>query len=180
MNSITKSGEHKIATADAGNGQYAVEDAESSEMLELEVERLQEELAAERERGLRTLADFDNYRRRVRRERADAEQAGKRDILLALLEVMDDFERALEHVKEVSDPVAEGLRMIHQRFNSLLQANGVTSFDSKGLPFDPTMHEALSVVETDQDESGTVYEDVRRGYLWNGELLRPTRVIVVR
>ena len=92
---------------------------------------------------------------------------------------MDDFERALGHVGEASDPVAEGLRMIHQRFDSLLQANGVTSFDGKGRPFDPTMHEALSVVETDRGESGTVYEEVRRGYLWNGELLRPTRVIVV-
>jgi molecular chaperone GrpE (heat shock protein) len=86
---MMESGEHKIATADAGIGQCAVEDAESSGLLELEVERLRDELAAERGRGLRTLAEFDNYRRRIRRERADAEQAGKRDILLALLDVMD-------------------------------------------------------------------------------------------
>jgi molecular chaperone GrpE len=122
----------------------------SYELVEREVERLSEELAAERDRGLRTLAEFDNYRRRTRQERGRAEQDGQREILLALLEVMDDFERALEHVGEASDPVAEGLRMIHQRFDSLLQANGVTSFDSKGRPFDPTTHEALSVVETDR------------------------------
>ena len=160
--------------------QHTPEDADGLELVEPELERLREELAQERESSLRTLAEFDNYRRRTRQERARAEQDGQREIFLALLEVMDDFERALEHVEEASDPVAEGLRMIHQRFDSLLQANGVTSFDSKGLPFDPTVHEALSVIETDQAESGTVYDEVRRGYLLNGELLRPTRVIVVR
>jgi molecular chaperone GrpE len=169
--------EHVGPARDKG---HTAEEAMSFELVEPEVERLREELAAERERGLRTLAEFDNYRRRTRQERARAEQDGQRDILLALLEVMDDFERALGHLGEASDPVAEGLRMIQRRFDSLLQANGVTSFDSKGFPFDPTTHEALSVVETDRGESGTVYEEVRRGYLRNGELLRPARVIVVR
>ena len=177
---MVKSGERKIATADAGNGQYSVEDAENSELLELEVERLRDELAAERENGLRTLADFDNYRRRVRRERADAEQAGKRDILLALLDVMDDFDRALAHVGEAPGAVADGLRLIHQRLSRVLESNCVTTFQSKGQQFDPTVHEAISVVESDEHESGTVYEENLRGYLWNGELLRPARVTVVR
>lgn len=164
----------------ARDNRPTAEGAMGFELVEPEVERLREELAQERERGLRTLAEFDNYRRRTRQERARAEEDGQREILLALLEVLDDFERALGHVGKASDPVAEGLRMIHRRFDSLLQANGVTSFDSKGLPFDPTTHEALSVVETDRGESGAVYEEVRRGYLRNGELLRPARVIVVR
>jgi molecular chaperone GrpE len=131
-------------------------------------------------RGLRTLAEFDNYRRRVRRERARAEEAGKRDILLALLDVMDDFDRALAHVGESPGAVADGLRLIHQRLSRVLEANSVTSFQSVGERFDPTLHEAMSVIESDEYESGTVYEEDRRGYLWNGELLRPARVIVVR
>lgn len=177
---MIESGEHGLDMTTTGNGQYGAEEAERSELLEQEVERLREELAAEHELYLRTLAEFDNYRRRTRQERARAENEGKRELLLALLEVMDDFERALEHVEEASGPVAEGLRMIHQRFQSLLQANSVTSIESKGHPFDPTMHEALSVVEADRGESGTVYEEVRRGYLWDGELLRPARVLVVK
>jgi molecular chaperone GrpE len=177
---MIESVEHNMATADAVNGQYAVKDAESSELLELEVERLKEELDAERERGLRTLAEFDNYRRRVRRERADAERAGKRDILLSLLDVMDDFDRALKHLGEAPDAVADGLRLIHQRLSRVLESNGVTAFQSKGQQFDPTVHEAMSVVESDEYESGTVYEEDSRGYLWNSELLRPARVIVVR
>ena len=175
-----ESGDHKLATADDGNGQYGVEGAASSESLELEVERLREELAQERERGLRTLAEFDNYRRRVRRERADAELSGKRDIILALLDLMDDFDRARAHVGEASDAVADGLRLIHQRLSRVLEANGVTPFQSVGEQFDPTVHEAMSVVESDEHESGAVYEEDRRGYLWNGELLRPARVTVVR
>ena len=177
---MMESGEHKLAMADDGKGQYGVEDAESSEPLELEVKRLQQELDAERERGLRTLAEFDNYRRRVRRERADAEQAGKRDILLALLDAMDDFDRALAHVSEAPGAVADGLRLIHQRLSRVLEANGVAPFQSVGEQFDPTLHEAMSVVESDEHESGIVYEEDSRGYLWNGELLRPARVIVVR
>ena len=175
-----ESGERKLAMADAGKGRHDAGGAASPEPLELEVERLREELAQERERGQRTLADFDNYRRRVRRERAHAEDAGKRDIILALLDVTDDFDRALAHVGEASDAVADGLRLIHQRLSRVLEANGVTPFRSVGEQFDPTVHEAVSVIESDEHESGTVYEEDRRGYVWNGEVLRPARVTVVR
>ena len=177
---MMESGEHKLKTATAGNGQYGVEREEGSEQLEQEVERLLEELEAERARGLRTLADFDNYRRRARREHARAEQEGKRDLLLTLLDVMDDFDRALGHVGEASDAVADGLRLIHQRLGRVLESNGVTPFLSAGEQFDPEIHEAMTVADSDEYESGMVSEEERRGYLWNGELLRPARVIVVR
>lgn len=149
-------------------------------LLELEVERLREELASEREQSLRTLADFDNYRRRVRRERATLEHSGKKELLLALLEVADDFDRALAHVGDTTGAVADGLRLIHQRLNIVLRSNGVTAFESEGHAFNPTVHEAMSTVESDEHESDTVYSEERRGYLWNDELLRPARVVVVR
>ena len=145
-----------------------------------EVARLNEELKTERERGLRLLAEFDNYRRRTRQEHALAEQAGKKELLLALLDLMDDFERAMLHIDETSDAVAEGVRLIQQRFNDVLHANGVTPFESEGQPFDPTIHEAMSVIDGDEDQSGVVYAEHRRGYLINGELLRPARVAVFR
>lgn len=145
-----------------------------------EVARLEEELSAERESHLRTLADFDNYRRRVRREGAAAGREGRRELLLALLEVMDDFDRALIHAEEAPKPFADGLRLVRRRMNDILQSNGVTPLESVGHPFDPNLHEAVSVVEGDGQGSGVVHSEDRRGYLWDGELLRPSRVAVVK
>ena len=172
--------EHIQETTLSDNGLYEVIEVEHTEVLEPEVVRLKEELATERERGLRMLAEFDNYRRRTRQEHALAEQDGKREVLLALLEVMDDFDRALLHVGEASDAVANGLRLIRQRFNDVLHSNGVTPFDSEGQPFDPIVHEAITMIDSDGHESGTVYAEDRRGYFINGELLRPARVAVLK
>ena len=160
---------------------YHVVDEESREVVGQEIARLEEQLAEEREQRLRTLAEFDNYRRRTRQEVAGAQQSGKREVLLAFLDVMDDFDRALLHLDDASDAVVEGLRLIRQRFNDVLISNGVTAFDSEGEPFDPMVHEAISVIDADDGrEAGTVYAEERRGYLLNGELLRPARVVVLR
>ena len=162
------------------NDGYEVMEVERPEASEHEVVRLKEELVAERDRGLRMLAEFDNYRRRTRQEHARAEEDGKREVLLALLDLMDDFDRALLHIGEAPDAVAKGLSLIRQRFSDLLHLNRVTPFDSEGTPFDPTVHEAMTMIDSDGDESGTVYSESRRGYLINGKLLRPARVAVLK
>ena len=171
---------HIQETKLSDNGLYEVAEVERQGSLEPEAVRLKEELANERERGLRLLAEFENYRRRTRQEQALAEQNGKREVLLALLDVMDDFDRALLHVGEAPDAVADGLRLIRQRFSDVLQSNGVRPFDSEGEPFDPTVHEAMTVIDSDGEESGTVYSEHRRGYFIKGELLRPARVAVLK
>jgi molecular chaperone GrpE len=145
-----------------------------------EVKNLGEELDRERELRLRALADFDNYRKRVERERGLAALSGKRGLVLSLLDVMDDFERALEHTEDSSDAVAEGLRAIYQRLANVMEAQGVTPIETVGQPFDPALHEAISAVETDEVEPGAVLDEVSRGYIWNGELLRPARVRVAK
>ena len=174
--------EHTQETTLSDSGLYEVIEAEPTEVLDDEIRRLKEELANEREQSLRMLAEFDNYRRRTRQERAVAEQSGKREVLLALLDVMDDFDRALLHVGEASDAVSNGLRLIRQRFSDVLRSNGVTPFDSEGKPFDPTIHEAMTMIDNDGDgdKSETVYAEDRRGYFMNGELLRPARVAVLK
>jgi molecular chaperone GrpE len=171
---------HIQETELADNGLYEVIEGESTGELDPEIVRLTEELDTERESGLRMLAEFDNYRRRTRQEQALAEQNGKREVLLALLDVMDDFDRALLHVGLAPDPVADGLRLIRQRFSDVLHSNNVIPFDSEGEPFDPTVHEAMTVIDSDGEESGTVYTEHRRGYFINGELLRPARVAVLK
>ena len=171
---------HIQETRLSDNGLYEVTEVERQDSMEHEAMGLNEELACERERVVRLLAEFDNYRRRTRQEHALAEQNGKREVLLALLDVMDDFDRALLHVGEAPDAVLNGLRLIRQRFSDLLQANAVAPFDSEGRPFDPTVHEAMTVIDSDGEGAGTVYTEHRRGYFINGELLRPARVGVLK
>jgi len=162
------------------NGIYEVSDGKAPASIDSDIARLQEDLTTERERHLRLLAEFDNYRRRTKEERALAEETGKREVLLALLDVKDDVDRALLHIRETSDAVADGLRLIQQRFNNLLEAQGVTGFESEGEVFDPEIHEAMTMIDGDGEQSGTVYSEHRRGYLMNGKLLRPARVAVLK
>lgn len=160
------------------NGIYEVSDGPTSG--HSNIARLQEDLTTERERRLRLLAEFDNYRRRTKQEQALAEETGKREVLLALLDVKDDVDRALLHIRETSDAVANGLRLIQQRFNNLLEAHGVTAFESEGEVFDPEIHEAMTMIDGDGEQTGTVYSEHLRGYLMNGKLLRPARVAVLK
>ena len=162
------------------NDIYEVGGAEGRMSGDSNIARLQEDLTTERERRLRLLAEFDNYRRRMKHEAALAEANGKREVLLALLDLKDDVDRALLHIRETADAVADGLRLIQQRFSNLLEANGVTAFESEGEVFDPEIHEAVTMIDGDGEQSGTVYSEHRRGYLMNGKLLRPARVAVLK
>jgi molecular chaperone GrpE len=143
-----------------------------------EVETLKEQLRREHEMYVRALADFDNYRRRVESERTAAAQRGKREIILSLLELVDSFELALQHIDDAPRSLAEGLKAIYRRLQHLLEREGVTPLQSVGQPFDPRLHEAIESVRSETSEPGTVVEEVQRGYRWGDELLRPARVRV--
>jgi molecular chaperone GrpE len=142
------------------------------------LESLRAELEQEHDRYLRTRADFENYRRRVERDRDVAARQAKRDLLLALVDLADGFDRALVHVGESPDSVAAGLFGMQRRLGSVLEAEGVKSFESVGQPFDPTLHEAMATVRDGGGAPGTVVDEAGRGYLWKDELLRPARVRV--
>jgi molecular chaperone GrpE len=143
-----------------------------------EIEGLRAELQQEHDRYLRTRADFENYRRRVERDRDVAARQAKRELLKALVDLADGFDRALVHVDESPDSVAAGLHGMQRRLSSLLEAEGVKSFESVGQPFDPTRHEAMATVRDFEGAPGTVVDEAGRGYLWKDELLRPARVRV--
>ncbi|MFY9554940.1 MAG: nucleotide exchange factor GrpE [Blastocatellia bacterium] len=143
-----------------------------------EIERLKESLREEHDMYLRALADFENYRRRVERERGSAARAGKRELIISLLPVLDSFDRALQHIGDKPSPMYEGFLAIHRKLMSLLEAQGVTPFDSVGETFDPELHEAIGSVQSDEYEPGVVVDEVQRGYRWGDELLRPARVRV--
>ncbi len=145
-----------------------------------EVTRLKAELGREHDMYLRALADFDNYRSRTDRERAKAADSGKRELVLPLLDVVDGFDRALAHSTNVPAGILEGFHAIHRNLLDLLQGHGVTPVISLGQPFDPAIHEAIGTVEGSEYPTGSVAGEVRRGYRFHNELLRPARVRVAQ
>jgi molecular chaperone GrpE len=145
-----------------------------------EVERLQSEVRREHDMYLRALADFENYRRRMERELAGAGRGGKRDVIVSLLDVLDTFDNALAHIETVPSALAEGVQAIHRKLLSSMERHGVIPFESVGHVFDPRFHEAVGSVPSEQHAPGTVVDEVRRGYVWGDELLRPARVRVAQ
>ncbi len=143
-----------------------------------EVQRLEVELINERERTLRALADFNNYRRRVERDGSKLAEEGKRAIILPLLDIIDDLEKALQSSSDKRQPFIQGVQNIYKKFLGLLETQGVLPFESVGTPFDHNLHEAVAIAKHKGSEPGVVVDELRRGYFWNNELLRPAQVRV--
>ncbi len=128
---------------------------------------------------LRLAADFDNYRKRTRREMEDARKFGIESLLRDVLPVLDNFERALAAAEEDdSHPLVSGIRMVMKQFRDVLDHYGVRGFDSLGEVFDPEKHEALSQMPSAEHEAGTILNEHERGYMIHERLLRPARVVV--
>ena len=169
-----KSGKEAAVFAGPGESPRLLRPADLAE----ESEALREELRKERDRHLHTLADFKNYRRHVEREGNRLAEAGKREILLPLIGIVDDMEKALQWAGEGEGPITAGLKNIYQKLLAILEAQEVRSFDSQGRAFTPDLHEAVAMAKSTEVDQGTVVEDLRRGYLWRSELLRPAQVRV--
>jgi molecular chaperone GrpE len=126
-------------------------------------------------------AEFDNYRKRVERERADNIARAQAQVLERLLEPLDDLMRIADFdpATTPSGALHEGAEMVEKKFMRAMEAVGVETIEAEGKPFDPTIHEALTTVPTDNpDEDGTVAQVFQRGYRLKGVLLRPARVVV--
>jgi len=146
------------------------------------LEALQEELASCRDRFLRTAAEFDNYRKRTERERREHAERTVGDLLLDLVAVVDDFERALhaEPGPEGGDAYRQGVELIHRRLLELLARRGVTPIDAVGADFDPNLHQAVTTEPAGDRRDGEVIEQFRRGYMIGDRLLRPAMVKVAQ
>ena len=158
--------------------------AASDDAAERPVEHDIEELlakAAERDEFLalaqRTQADFENYRKRVAREAAAAEDRGMSKLARELLPALDSLELALESVDNESH-LAEGIRLVHAELAGALARVGIEAYSPKGERFDPELHEAMAQHPVDGAEPGTVVEVYQQGYRLNGAVLRPARVVV--
>jgi molecular chaperone GrpE len=132
------------------------------------------------DRLLRSTAEFDNYRKRVERERRDLVDATASDVVRDLLPVLDDFERALAAPGGADDAFRRGVELIHRRLLDVLRVRGVEPFDSVGQIFDPAVHEAVATEPVGRGREGEIVAELGRGYRLNGRLLRPARVKVAQ
>lgn len=142
-----------------------------------EVAELRREIADLRDRSVRTLADFDNYRKRSERERRDAVRYAAAAPLGDLLEVVDNLGRALA-AGGTADDLKLGVEMTLRQLEDVLRRHGVESVPAAGELFDPAHHEAVSRLEDPDVDAPTVVEELQRGYRLHDRLLRPARVVV--
>jgi molecular chaperone GrpE len=152
------------------------------EELVVQIEKLEKENHELSDRLLRTMAEFDNYRKRVAREKEDLLKYGAEKMALDILPVADNFERALEQAKTAKNAasVVEGVEMIFKQFLATLEKFNIKPFDSIGQAFDPEKHEAMAQQENGEYAENTVMAEFQKGYFLNGKLLRPARVVVSR
>ncbi len=133
-----------------------------------------EELEKEHDRYLRLMSVFDFFRRRTSERCLEAGQRGKRDLLLGLLDVADDFERALQS----GENGAASARPVYEHLLSIFSANGLQRIETEGMDFDPAVHEAVMTEDDFDFLPGTIIREIRSGWTLDGKLLRPARVSV--
>jgi molecular chaperone GrpE len=141
-----------------------------------------DEAARMKDIWMRTAADFDNFRKRSRKEVEDARKGGREDLLKEMLPVFDNLERGMQSAKQATDvkAVVDGLSMILKQFESTLAKVGIQKVTTLGLPFDPMVHEAIQQVETAEHAPGTVVAEVQPGYISGDRLVRAAMVVVAK
>lgn len=175
LNEVMQEALEAVERAEEVDRQGGTDDTENSVA---EIADLEAEIADLRDRSARTLADFENFRRRVERERIEDRRFAAMDVLKEFLPVIDNLERALA-ASGPADDLKTGVELIFKQMQELLRAAGVERLVSEGEPFDPQYHEAVSRDEDPSVESPTVSAELQAGYLLHDRLLRPAIVKVV-
>lgn len=163
--------------------QNKLEDLETEEVSEeLSIEnKLKAEIAEANDKYVRLYAEFDNYKRRTIKERRDLLQTAGKDVIVELLPVVDDFERAFKAMEKSDDIIAvkEGVTLIYQKLHNTLTQKGLKVMETKGEVFDPEFHEAItSIPAPSEDLKGKIVDELEKGYSLNDKVIRFAKVIV--
>jgi len=132
------------------------------------------------EKWLRSVAEFENYRKRSRKEWELLKQQSKTEVILEILNTIDDFERAFSVAEDEDSEFVQGIRLIYNNLVSVLEKFGVQEIESYGRSFDPSFHMAVGQLETEDVENGHVAEVIQKGYRLDETVIRPARVIVAK
>ena len=143
------------------------------------IEELEKEVAEWKDKYLRSMAEFENFRKRTISEKAEWIRLATQTFALEICAVLDNFERAIQQAteEEKSTPFGKGVLMIEQQLRKALEKEGVKRIEALGEPFNPEFHEALAHIPSDQEEN-TVTAIIQNGYIMNDKVLRPARVAV--
>jgi molecular chaperone GrpE len=145
-----------------------------------ELEAARKECAENYDKYLRLAAEFENYKKRVQKDRTELLNYGNEKLLRDILPVMDALERALNLSEDTENTFFQGLKLIKEQLQSVLEKNGITAIDSVGRTFDPNIHEAMLQIDSAEHNQNEIVEEFEKGYLLNGRLLRPAKVSVAR
>lgn len=163
--------------------QEETEEAKTMSVGEIELENLRREVQDYKDKYLRTLAESENLRKRLQKERQELIQYAIQNIVLDFLNPLDHMESALSYSENMSSEVkhwVQGFQMILTQFKDALANHGIRPYESKGHHFDPHYHEAIEMVQTDTQEPGTIVEELVKGYKIGDKPIRPARVKVAK
>ena len=142
------------------------------------IEAKEKEIDNYKNKWLRTQADLENYRKRVERDIQEIHKYAGEKLVKDILPILDNFERALSAIEDKESDLYRGVEMIYEEFKRMLEKHGVKEIEALGKPFDPYYHEAIMTVESNEHEPGIVVEVVRKGYMYNSKVIRPSMVKV--
>jgi molecular chaperone GrpE len=165
-------------TAQQGSDGQAASQPTLEQQIE-QLEKLEREKRELHDRLLRTAAEFENFKKRAKKESDDAATRGREQLLKELLPALDNLERALKHAPD-GDPLTVGLLQTEKQLLQALEKFGVVRFSSVGKPFDPSVHDAIQQVETVEHAPGSVAQEFASGYTIGQRLLRPAMVAVAK
>ena len=171
--------EEKAASEEQPKGQETPKHEEKEE--ESELQKIQQELAEQKDKFLRLSAEFDNYRKRTMKEKAELILNGGEKSITSILPVVDDLERALKNMETATDveAVKEGVQLIYNKFMNVLGQNGVKVIETKGQLLNTDFHEAIAVIPAPTEEQkGKILDCVQTGYTLNDKVIRHAKVVV--
>lgn len=168
-------GQNQNNAADQSNG-----DAEDTNTETSSKESIQEALALEKDRYLRLFAEFENYKRRTSKERIELFKTASHDVMVALLPVLDDFDRALKELEKSDDALLEGVMLIRNKFFETLKQKGLALIETQaGATFDADLHEAITQIPAPtQEMKGKIIDVIEKGYMLGEKIIRYPKVVI--